>query len=171
MIFKFIIIYILSLCFVCHVHYAYAPACASYHDFLCHVLFPLSHANIFHLLCNMLAFAYIRGNLHFIPALIINFLASFLPVIYIYGDPALTCGFSGIIFAILGAKWGAYFYHTYIEHYDPTNLRTNLRRFSLYIILPIAISVLIPNINWSLHLYTLIMGIFYGVIYKLLKNG
>jgi len=137
-----------------------------------HLLFPFSHANIFHLACNLLAIWAIKwrsGTI--IPSIVIGFVASYMPTISDYPMP--TMGASGIIFAAIGIIWGAYFTREYFKNWVERNvevLTDNVRKFFLFVILPMTIMLFLPNVNFALHLYALYLGMLYAFFHQVITH-
>ena len=127
-----------------------------------HVLWPLSHANVWHLAGNLYFLWVMKGRLHVREAYVLAVLCSFLPVLpgvwdFSAGEavrPMATCGFSGVLCAVVGVKWGEWIK----SHYSITAYWTFAKR-----VLPfVAVGFLIPHVNWSIHLYCLLAGLAYG---------
>lgn len=137
-------------------------------DITHNILFPLSHANVFHLICNILCLWQIRSVSRWVtPAVIISFLASFLPVLTlsfatdlisicsgaVLSEPTIvqpTMGFSGILFAILGLQYGFY-----------DKGRQMLRNTWFFFL----ITAFIPNIAVLFHIYCIAMAFVAGWVY------
>ncbi len=116
-----------------------------------HAAYMVSHANVWHLAGNLFVLWMMRGKLYLLPAMVIAFVCSFIPAWSLWGGVGVTMGFSGVLFAIGGIKWGVYCRG--IAAY-----RTFARK-----VLPIAVmGVLIPNMNWCLHTYCLLAGLCAG---------
>ena len=127
-----------------------------------HITYLLCHANIWHLAGNVFVLWMMRGKLHLLPAILVAILSTFLPVFGSVWDGLLfdgqTMGFSGVLFAIAGVQWGRLEWSKNTEH-DRFIVRWSF--FSKAV--PWAfVFVLIPHINWSLHLYCMILGYIYG---------
>ena len=127
-----------------------------------HLTYMLSHANIWHLAGNVFVLWMMRGRLHLLSVIAIAFLASFIPSIGSVWDgfafDGQTMGFSGAIFAIAGIQWGRY-----IWRQNNNEKQQEATKAFLTKALPWAIvGVLIPHINWSLHLYCMMAGFIYG---------
>lgn len=125
-----------------------------------HLLYIVSHANIWHLAGNLLCLWLIRRELYLYSSLVIAFLVSFIPAFSIYGDMGVTLGFSGVLFAIVGTKWGVYAGERVLFGQTPMD-RKNTKRF-LRLLLIAIIGILIPHVNWCLHTYCLLGGFGYG---------
>ena len=115
-----------------------------------HVLYPLSHANIWHLAANILCLWMLRCPPHILATFVCAVLCSFLPCpqLPLYGgviEP--TMGFSGVLFAMVGISWGKI--HRFKEM---------LRRNWWVLILP----AFLPHINFLIHFYCLVAGYLYG---------
>lgn len=128
-----------------------------------HLLWPMSHANVWHLAGNLWVLWWLKGRLYMWESYVMAVLCSFLPVVpglwemLPAGEPAgtvATCGFSGVLCAIIGVKWGAWIK----SRYSITAYWTFARR-----VLPfVAVGFLIPHVNWCIHLYCLVAGVVYG---------
>ena len=108
-----------------------------------HLLYPFCHANIFHLLGNLLCLWMLRCNLNAFVSIIIAVLCSFLPCFI--SEP--TVGFSGVLFAMAGISWG----HT--------------GKLTMMIVrcLPfVAVTAFIPHVNFMIHTYCLFAGYLVG---------
>ncbi len=124
-----------------------------------HLVYPLSHANIWHLLGNLFVLWLIKGRLWLLQASLIGFLCSWLPAFGIWGV-GMTVGFSGILFAIVGIKWGQY-----CQSWAVAGRRYEKEALSEFIVkvVPIAvIGIVIPHVNWCIHLYCVLAGFLYG---------
>lgn len=124
-----------------------------------HAAYMLSHANVWHLLGNVFVLWLFRGELYLLESMLIAFVCSFLPAWCLW-PIGVTVGFSGVIFAILGIKWGAYCRDMARDGKEKG--RAALSGF-LMKALPFAlVGIVIPHINWCLHLYCLLVGFIYG---------
>ena len=117
-----------------------------------HLLYPLSHANIWHLAAKVLCLWMIPCELHLLFAIIAAVFCSFLPCFI----SEATCGFSGVLFAIVGMSWGRV--HRF---------RDMLRRNKWWLVIPI----FIPHVNALLHVYCLVAGYCVGRVGFLGKLG
>ena len=123
-----------------------------------HLLYMWSHANLWHLAGNLFVLWIMKRELHLIPSLMIAFFASYIPAWSIWGDMGVTLGFSGVLFAIYGIKWGVYCRNRYGLHFS-----SSARDEFLMKVLPFAlIGIVIPHLNWCIHLYALLAGYIYG---------
>lgn len=123
------------------------------------LLYPISHANIYHLLANILCLWMLRCPLHLFATYTIAVLCSFLPSFSLFdflvgrgtalAEP--TYGFSGVLFAMVGISWGRV--HRF---------RDMLSRNKWILIIP----AFVPHINFLIHLYCLLLGYAYGIIQK-----
>ena len=120
------------------------------------LLYPLSHANIWHLLANILCLFMLRCPLHIFATYIIAVIASFIPSPLLLdiifpplgeGGEGVTMGFSGVLFAIVGISWG-----------KVHRFRDMLTKNIWFLIIP----AFIPHINFLIHLYCLLLGYLYG---------
>ena len=142
-----------------------------------HILYMLSHANIWHLAGNLLVLLWWKGRLHLPSSLAIAFVFSFLPVFGLW-PMGITMGFSGVLFAMIGTQWGIYCRHRSSSCHRSQRFFAGLSHHSLCIskgliskptsiflcrILPFAaLGIFIPHINWCLHTYCLLAGFIYG---------
>lgn len=118
-----------------------------------HFLYPLSHANIWHLAANVLCLWMLRCPPHIIATSVIGVLCSFLPCpqlpLWGMGVTEPTMGFSGVLFAMVGISWG------------------KIRRFKDMIVRNkwiLIIPAFIPHINFLIHIYCLMAGYAYGAL-------
>lgn len=126
------------------------------------LLYPISHANIFHLAGNILCLWMLRCPLHIVATYLIAVICSFLPCptlssllfplssllsLPLSSEPEATYGFSGVLFAIVGISWGR-----------ARRFRDMLWRNKWILIIP----SFIPHINFLIHLYCLLAGYAYG---------
>ncbi len=128
-----------------------------------YLLWPLSHANIWHLAGNVYFLWFLKGRLYMRECYLVAVICSFLPV-----WPGLwelmpdadatgtvaTCGFSGVLCAMVGVKWG--------EWIKSRHSITAYWTFAKRVLPFVAVGFLIPHVNWSIHLYCLILGLAYG---------
>ena len=133
-----------------------------------HLVFPLSHANVFHLAGNLFAmFCILKGKMRMGVAVAISFLCSFVPVWGLW-EIGVTVGFSGVLFADLGIRWGEYCCRNTAAY------KTKRKEAAYWTFckraLPFAVAgVLVPHLNWGLHTYCLLAGFVYGFLQKV-KN-
>lgn len=132
--------------------YFLLPKCGfTFHgELIGHFLYPLSHANIWHLAANILCLWMLRCQLHIFITFVIAVLCSFLPcpLLPLYGESAaLTMGFSGVLFAMVGISWGK------IHRFKDMILRNKW-----ILIIP----AFLPHINFLIHIYCLLLGYAYG---------
>ena len=116
-----------------------------------HLLYPLSHANIWHLAANILCLWMLRCQLHIFTTFVCAVLCSFLPcpLLPIYGDyDAVTMGYSGALFAMVGISWGKIH-----------RLRDMIVRNKWILIIP----AFLPHVNFLIHIYCLLAGFTYGL--------
>lgn len=112
-----------------------------------HLLYPISHANIFHLAANIVCLWMIKCPVNILITYPICVIASFFPSFFLYGN-SLTMGFSGVLFAMVGITWGR------IDAFKRMFLKNKW-----YLIIPF----FIPNINAFIHVYCLLFGFAYGL--------
>ena len=108
-----------------------------------HLLYLLSHANIWHLAGNILCLWMLRCPMHLIATFVCAVLCSFLPCFV--AEP--TMGFSGVLFAMVGISWG-----------KVHRFRDMVWRNKWFLIIP----AFLPHINFMIHLYCLFAGYLYG---------
>lgn len=113
-----------------------------------HVTWIFCHANLFHLFGNIVCLLMLKRKLFLVPAFVISVVASFIPILIIGGTYA-TMGFSGVLFAIIGIKYG-----------DCGKWKLCAKNCLPWI----AISIFFPHMNWCIHLYCLTIGYLYGAI-------
>lgn len=121
---------------------------------LSHVLYIFSHANIWHLFGNLFVLWIMSSPLYVLPSIVIAVLCSFLPAFGLW-TLGLTVGFSGVLFAIAGIKWGRYCYNSRYRRHVFNDFCVKVLPFAL-------IGVFIPHVNWCIHLYSLLLGFLYG---------
>lgn len=124
-----------------------------------HFGYLVSHANVWHLAGNLFVLWIMSTPLYLLPSLIAAVLCSFLPAIGIW-PLGMTVGFSGVLFAIAGIKWGVYCRHSY--EYSSKKGKDAAFGFVTKVLPFALVGALIPNINWCLHLYCLLAGFVYG---------
>ena len=115
------------------------------------VLYPLSHANIWHLLANIVCLWMIPCDLHILTSFLLAVLCSILPCF----SSEATVGFSGVLFAIVGISWGRV-----------GRFKDMVWRNKWFLIIPF----FIPHINAFIHLYCMIGGYLAGRYVDLRKN-
>lgn len=131
---------LMALAFICKLQYPVIWNVCS----LNHFLYIFSHANIFHLLANIIVLVSFRKKINFI-AWIAAVTASFMPMANIP-----TVGMSALLFAHLGTTWA------------PTKGFKNMCRK----ILPFAVACgLLPGINLLIHIYALFLGYTFMYLY------
>ena len=125
-----------------------------------HVAYMFCHANVWHLAGNIFVLWILRGRLHLIPSMMIAFLTSFIPSWSMWGEVGVTMGFSGVLFAIAGVKWGVYC--RYASAMGRMFGRTAVHEFMIKALPFALIGMFIPHINWCIHLYCMLAGFAYG---------
>ena len=110
-----------------------------------HLLYSFCHANLFHLCINMMVLWGIRNKIPLVEALGVAVVASFMPL---YVDGA-TMGLSGFLFAAFGTMWG----------------KTGRWKDAFKKAMPfIVCTMIVPNVNGSLHLWCFWVGYFVGFL-------
>ena len=120
-------------------------------DILNNIMFPLCHANVFHLVCNLLCVWLTRPSYHILSGILISFFASLLPEMTT--DPIM--GMSGILFAVIGVKYGKMGLLTLLAK----------RTWAFFVI-----TALLPNVACIYHLYCIIIGYLWGAAIKKRKE-
>lgn len=145
-----------------------------------HVLYMVSHASFWHLLGNVFVLWMVNGRLFLWRALAIAFLCSWLPGVgsiweIVNNEPvALTVGFSGVLFAIFGIKWGHYCVGQHkgkisrkgrvLDEQRTALSEKRLKRFCTHVLPFAVIGFFVPHLNWTIHLYCLTAGFFVGML-------
>ena len=125
-----------------------------------HYYYMFCHVNIWHLAGNLFVLWLMRGRLYLMPSLLIAYWCSLIPAFSIYGDVGVTIGFSGVLFAIAGIKWGVYC--NYASSMGQIFGKTAFHDFLIKALPFAVIGILIPHINWCIHLYCMLLGFVYG---------
>lgn len=110
-----------------------------------HLLYPLCHANIFHLAGNILCLWMLRCPIHISITYLIAVVCSFLPCMVT--EP--TMGFSGVLFAMAGISWG-----------KVGRFRGMIRKC----IPVVAVTAFIPHVNVAIHIYCMLVGYLFGLL-------
>lgn len=153
---------LVTLVLVCWYFLMPQTACKPSDGTLSHYNYLLCHANIWHMAGNLLVLWLMRGSLHLPSSIAIAVLCSFLPAVgsifdgFSLGDG--TMGFSGVLFAMAGVKWGKYIWRLT----DKKQQRVFTKKFMLQVLPFALVGVVIPHISWCIHLYCLLMGFVYG---------
>lgn len=117
------------------------------------IVYSFCHANLFHLAINLMVLWSIKGKLTFMLPFAISVLASFMPM----SSGGVTMGLSGFLFAYFGMEWGKIRGRYALKIYKP--------------LLLILITMLIPNVNGMLHLYTFVIGCVFSYLKSRLDLG
>lgn len=159
---KGMIVGVMTLCWML------MPECgySEWHDVSGHLLYVFSHANVWHLMCNLLCLMMIRGRMYAWESYCIAVVCSWLPLLpgVFWNEGGMTMGMSGWLFAAVGMKWGVYWRHEEERcPYDPLyGKRQPLKEFCIKV-LPVAVmGAFVPKMNWSLHLYCVVAGLVVG---------
>lgn len=112
-----------------------------------HILYPLSHANIFHLAANIVFLWMVRCKLHLAVTFTIAIICSFFPCYTT--EPTMGC--SGVLFAMVGITWGR------------AAMFKSMFWRNKWIFL---IMILAPHVNFLIHIYCLLAGFLFGLITK-----
>lgn len=108
-----------------------------------HFLFSVSHANVWHLLANLLCLWMLPCRLHLCMSYLTALFCSFLPCFV--SEP--TMGFSGILFSVIGISWGRV-----------CRFREMLWKNKWFLVIP----MFIPHVNAFIHVYCLVFGYLAG---------
>lgn len=130
-----------------------------------HVLYMFSHANVWHMLGNLFILWILRRPLFMPAAFLIGFFASYLPVLpglwdLTNQDSMVTMGMSGMLFAIIGIKWGNYY--RLAQSLGEAAEKKAFKDFCVKVLPFVIGGALLPHVNWSIHLYCLLAGTLYG---------
>lgn len=109
-----------------------------------HLLYSFGHANVWHLLANVVCLWMVGCPLRLGWSYLVAVVCSFLPCFV--GEA--TCGFSGMLFAMVGLSWG-----------KVGRFKDMLWRNKWYLVVPL----FVPHVNGVLHLYCLLGGYFVGI--------
>lgn len=132
-----------------------------YDDGWGHLVYCFFHANVFHFLGNMLCLWMMRFPLRFFWSYIIGVIGSLLPCpVLVFGEGLVyvpSCGLSGVLMASIGLVWG----DLVLKDGWGRGVSLGLR----YVILPILITGLLPNVNFMIHLWCFLIGLFGEYVY------
>lgn len=146
--FKFIITIFLVVSFLLLPRVGFNPEGGEGFDTYRNIMFPLSHANIFHLACNLICLWQIKHiSTYILPAIVISFLSSLMPSFYCHD----IMGVSGVLFAIIGLKYGRF-----------STLKAMVRNTAFFFI----ITAFIPNVAALFHIYCITIAFIVGWLYK-----
>lgn len=121
-----------------------------------HFLYILSHANMWHLAGNLFVFVLIKGNHYLLSSVPIAIFASFIPSFgVVWPVDGVTMGFSGVLFAIAGTKYGIFCHRSKNKHQAYRAFFMRALPFSL-------VGIFVPHLNWCIHTYCLLAGFVYG---------
>ena len=123
-----------------------------------HVAYMWSHASVWHLAGNLFVLWIMRSPLRLLPSAVMAIAVSYLPAWSIWGDVGMTLGFSGVLFAMWGIKWGVYCTRRYGRHFSACALD----EFAMKAVPFALLGIVVPHLNWCIHLYALITGYVYG---------
>ncbi len=141
---KVVITALLVVSNLCAFKVGFTPLGAEDFDILNNILFPLSHANIIHLLCNLWCLWIIRPPYFLCSAVLLSFICSMLPEPFLQ-EPIM--GASGILFSMIGAKYG-----------EVSRGKELLQKTWLFFL----ITALLPNVACLYHLYCITTGFAWG---------
>lgn len=119
-----------------------------------HAAYMVSHANVWHLGGNLFVLWLWRGRLCLLPSLVIAFVCSFLPAVGFW-KMGMTVGFSGVLFAMAGIRWGDYCRRAVFRH-------VAMAEFVIRVVPLALVGAVIPHVNWCLHAYCLVSGFALG---------
>lgn len=135
---------------------------ATYGTVVAHCAYMVSHGNVWHLAGNLFVLWLMKGRLYLLPSVLIAFLCSFIPAWGFWGI-GMTVGFSGVLFATAGIKWGVYCQQMPSKKQAYEKFCVKALPFSF-------IFAVVPHINWCLHLYCMLIGFVYGRCYPRPKD-
>ena len=147
------------------VGYGGSDGVATYGEVMQHLLYMVSHANVWHLAGNLFVLWIWRGRLHVVPSLLTAFVCSWFPSlpgvweVFSAGEPlsTVTVGFSGVLFAMAGIRWGEYCRLTPFR-------RSAIEAFCMKALPFALLGMVIPHVNWCIHLYCIVAGFGYGYV-------
>ena len=125
-----------------------------------HLLWPMGHANVWHLAGNLWVLWWLKGRLHLRVAYLMAVVCSMVPGVpgvwelFSLAEPAGTVGFSGVLCAVIGMRWGEW-----VKGCCDTAAYVT---FGKRVLPFVAVGFLVPHVNWSIHLYCLLAGLAYG---------
>ena len=125
-----------------------------------HLGWMVSHGNVWHLAGNVFVMWCLKGRLHLGVGVVTAFLCSWLPVVpgvwelFTAGEALSTAGFSGVLCAMIGVKWG--------EWIRSCNDIAAYWTFGKRVLPWLLVGVFVPHINWSIHVYCVMAGLVYG---------
>lgn len=120
------------------------------------LLYCFSHANVFHLAANMICLYMVRvKSWDWGVCYLIGVLCTFLPCpVWSWGEMGFvnipSCGLSGVLMAAIGILWGR------------SKARGKMRLMMRYVILPVVLTGLLPNMNALVHLWCFSLGYIYA---------
>lgn len=168
---KAIVSLLLTACWILSLQWGYDANTYHPSPVTHHALYMVSHANAWHLAANLFVLWLLREPLHLWPSVAVAFVASWFPSVpgiwelaSVTQTGTVTMGFSGVLFAIIGCKWGKYwFFETGRWPLDPLyGVRHPLRDFVFKVMPWALLGFIIPHVNWCLHLYCLLLGFIWG---------
>ena len=133
-----------------------------------HLLWPLCHANVWHLAGNVWVLWCMKGRLYLRECYVMAVLCSLLPVvpgvwdIFSQAEPVSTVGFSGVLCASVGVRWGEWMAKA-LRKTAGNGGNQAYWTFAKKVLPFVAVGILIPQVNWSIHLYCLLTGLAYGI--------
>lgn len=123
-----------------------------------HLLYPFSHGNVWHLAGNVFVLWCIPGSFRLWQDYVIAVLCSLLPV-FGFWEMGMTVGFSGVLFAEVGIRWGVWCRKKAEAGCRSTTTYWTFGRRVMPWVLAFAF---VPHINWCIHLYCVLSGLAYG---------
>ena len=145
-----------------------------------HVAYMVSHANFWHLCGNLFVLWMTPNRLYLLEAVTIAFVTSWLPGVgsiweVCNNEPiGATVGFSGVLFAIFGIKWGVYCVGQHqgrisrrgrvLDEQRTAISGQRLKRFCVRVLPFALIGFFVPHLNWTIHLYSLTAGLVTGMV-------
>lgn len=131
-----------------------------------HILYIVSHGSMLHLAGNLFVLWVLRGRLWLWQAVMVAVVMSFVPSLPGVWDAfcpdgkssgTVTMGFSGVLFAIIGAKWGEA-----VQRSSGERRAAAWRAFVTKVMPFVLAGAFIPHVNWSLHACCLGGGLLTG---------
>ena len=140
---KVIVSVVLVVCYIFMPKYGFIDVHELSECWYVHLLYPFSHANIWHLLANIVCLWMIPCELHLLISFLLAVLCSILPCFI----SEMTMGFSGVLFAIVGISWG-----------QVHRFKNMIWKNKWFLVIPI----FLPHVNAFIHLYCMIFGYLCG---------
>lgn len=130
----------------------YTDICSGGGEIVEHLVYPLSHANVWHLAANVVFLWMIPCRMHLVACYACAVVCSFLPCFM--SEP--TMGFSGVLFAMVGVSWG-----------EVRRFKDMIRKNAWFLVIPFVL----PHVNAMVHLYCMVAGYAIGMALRETQGG